>query len=538
MDRGDRKRGWCAPAALVFTLFFAAFTICGRGRVITLDALGMLAVTKSIVDEGSVAVSPSFAAAGAVPGRGGRYYVQWGIGKSLANVPFYLAAKAFAAAVPRFPQEHVTHLFVSQLNPILTALTCACLFRFCLFLTLTPRQALGLAALYGFGTIAFVYAKDDMSEPLAALLILAGIYAAILHARSGRVGWALASALALGGAVATRYVLAYVPALVGLYLLGNRLAPAGGRRRTSSASLALYFGVLGAFALALAYYNYVRFGSVGETGYDKVGYGIGAFSFFSARFLEQLVALLVSPGRGLFFYMPFLVVSVLGVRPFLRAHGREAVLLGATALGSLVLVAGYDIYDGGPWSWGPRFLIPVLPLLMPVVGYGLRHTLVHTRPGFLAVALLITASVLIQAPAVVAPWVRYIVEVGVKGEHGEAVDYVWGLSDSQPVQQPRVAYEVLSKSDAERRATRPESWKESWSGEQHLKHSRGLNLPDLWFVRLYYEGISRAALAAALGSLAVLLALSARALLSRPEFRPGRPGPTPAPEPAAAHVPG
>jgi hypothetical protein len=79
--------------------------------------------------------------------------------------------------------------------------------------------------------------------------------------------------------------------------------------------------------------------------------------------LKGLVWNLVSPYRGLVFYAPATLLFVFGFAAFGRMHKRQLLLICAIVVYVLMLYSGWWAWHGG-WCWGPRFLVPVMPLLL------------------------------------------------------------------------------------------------------------------------------------------------------------------------------
>jgi hypothetical protein len=98
--------------------------------------------------------------------------------------------------------------------------------------------------------------------------------------------------------------------------------------------------------------------------------------------------LLVSPSRGLLVYSPVVLVAGLGI-PALIAARRTSPLVGCTlaALAQYTLYATYVVWWGGH-TYGPRYLLDVLPLLLPlaVAGMAALHGSVRTTLGGAALA--------------------------------------------------------------------------------------------------------------------------------------------------------
>ena len=82
----------------------------------------------------------------------------------------------------------------------------------------------------------------------------------------------------------------------------------------------------------------------------------------NASFITALVANLVSPGRGLLVYNPFLMVTLAGSAIWFRQlYRRPFFVFGLTWFGLQYLsIAGFRHWWGG-WSYGPRLLVDALP---------------------------------------------------------------------------------------------------------------------------------------------------------------------------------
>lgn len=99
------------------------------------------------------------------------------------------------------------------------------------------------------------------------------------------------------------------------------------------------------------------------------GYGLIASGYrhglVSLDRLFGAAGLLVSPNRGLFVYTPVALLGVAGLCRQIRPGGPRDPLLasfGIAALAHLLLVGTYNEWWGG-WSFGPRYLVDILPLL-------------------------------------------------------------------------------------------------------------------------------------------------------------------------------
>ncbi len=227
------------------------------------------------------------------------------------------------------------------------------------------------------GTFLWAYVADSYIEPWAA----AGLAFSAAELLSGRMRPPAGAALraASGAAVAfslrpVAWVLAPVLVLAGL--LRWKTEP-GGRRRS------LWFlAFLGLGLAAAAMLNWVRNGSPWDFGHGFVG----QIPFVHGP-LTGLLRTTVLPGRGVVFYAPVVLAAFLAVN---RLPGPARVLCFGAPVVLLLVSARWFVWHGGS-SWGPRFLLPVLPLLVaPAV----------LAPRRLA-ALLLALGAVVNLPGVV-----------------------------------------------------------------------------------------------------------------------------------------
>jgi hypothetical protein len=145
-------------------------------------------------------------------------------------------------------------------------------------------------------------------------------------------------------------------------------------------------------------YNFYRFGRVSSfhTGWD-----------FSIRFFPVgLAGLLISPGGGLLWFCPCVILALLALR---KITSRQLEVWTIVALSSafLLLHSLWIAWSGGS-SWGPRLLLPVLPGLVALTG-----TLKWGGRKLLVAAALI--GFLVNVPTMFSFYKRYISEAGEEG---------------------------------------------------------------------------------------------------------------------------
>jgi hypothetical protein len=77
---------------------------------------------------------------------------------------------------------------------------------------------------------------------------------------------------------------------------------------------------------------------------------------------KAFIGNLVSPGRGILLFFPLSILSSIGLRKLFHNDRWLAWVLTGFLFGTLLLYSAWKDWGGGI-SWGPRFLIPLLPYL-------------------------------------------------------------------------------------------------------------------------------------------------------------------------------
>ena len=253
----------------------------------------------------------------------------------------------------------------------------------------TPAIALG-TAYYPFATAFYAHA------PAANLIIVAAF---LLFRRDGPPWLDALAGTAAGFAVVFDYPAAIAVIACGLSLLLLR----------PRAIVLFIAGGLVPLAVLLTYHT-VTLGSPLATPYDFQNpvFKPESGGQFGGPNLRVLTALLFSPFRGLLVYSPVVVSALPGALTLWRRgtddmdakRGRAYVLLAATTLFAwLLLNSSYFTWHGG-YTTGPRFIVPAVVLLGPLIASGWSRLPVLTT-CLLAVSMLnqlAIATVWLQVP--------------------------------------------------------------------------------------------------------------------------------------------
>jgi hypothetical protein len=366
-------------------------------------------MSRALAEEGTFAIDAVLRDWGPVDDkaiRDGKLYSSKAPLQSLLGAAIYPAAapltRALGLPVTKRSQTTVLRIFGSALLGIaFSSLLLAWSRRRAAELGAPERSGTALGLVLALGTMLYPYALTFTGHLLAALAAGGTILGTIALARRpvGSAGWR-GVALLLGAAGASAPFAEYPAALVaGPMLLAALYLTPGLRARVEAALLMLVGGAL-PFAIGL-WAHAKMWGSPLKTGYSflenqsyvKV-HGSGFFGVGAPK-AEALLGALFSPGTGLFFFSPVLVVGLVALvarlfgAPKIATSRRAPALPRALAVASIVglvlellFIAGHNGWRGG-WTLGPRYIIPVAPLL----GLWAIEALGRPRLASLALAL-------------------------------------------------------------------------------------------------------------------------------------------------------
>ncbi|MBU0511469.1 MAG: hypothetical protein KKD28_08130 [Chloroflexi bacterium] len=433
-----------------FGLLLAALISTAGGHVVGGDEETMFRVTQNLLAGRGLAVGREmitipaqdaslflpdtpepFWTTSAVPGRGGYTYSKYGIGQSLAAVPLYLLGGIGGGLLT--PENHsqpegwAARLAVSMLNPLALAGCGWLLVRFgrALGYRTSTSRWIALAAI--FTSMAWPYVKTFYPQPGVMFLVLGAVYMAYRWRGTLDQHWLWGLSLACGAAILFRLsTIIILPAIV-LYL--TLAAPA---HRRWDWILPLAVGVAAALGVT-AGYNWLRFGSIFTTGYDEIAWTTPA--------ILGLYGLLVGPGKGILLYAPMLILGVAAWDLFARQHRAEFWLFTGLWLSYLAFYAPYNFWTGG-FNWGPRFLLPVLPLAFLPLGVLLEDR--NTRLARVLFATFFIIGLIVQIPAILVDHSRYLFQSFAGADISQAYGQtILSVEHSPIVRQWPVALDLL-----------------------------------------------------------------------------------------------
>ena len=426
-----RWRKWTVPLALlvvVFAIDFAAMP----GIWCVGDPFAWREETRSLVRDHVLHVNAQFARSFGEPGqyfvvnhKNGLWYSKYGIMNSLMALPPTALEYLVHGRVPGVGEP--SDLFIFNLYDILLSLlVCGLLYRITGWYTDRSwiRVVYVLAVCYS--TFYWFYQRAQDSKIYEVLFYTGAFYFLMIYLRGLRSSrgqrerrhqlallgtWGFVTALLL-----TRVVYGLlIPTIWLLVLYAARKSGNGSGWRFRAPDIAclllppvLAIGVL-------AWINQVKFGAPWLMGYDQWRPSV---RWPNGRWQDGIWGILFDPQASMLLHFPILIFALLAVREFYHRHRLDTVVIFVLPLG-LFLFLTKLVGWRGEWSYGPRYMIFMLPVLaLPFVVFLERLAEAPWRPANLALAattmIALTYSTYLQYQAIRLDfWAMYYISYGV-----------------------------------------------------------------------------------------------------------------------------
>ena len=401
---------------IFFFVLLIILIMSAGGHIVQGDAETMFRVTQNLLNGSGISVGKeSFIFPGqpapllpakdvevittsAVPGLGGKTYSKYGMGQSLLAMPLYFLGdwlETIGLGRNRMDIDGwSSRLWVSMLNPIALAGCGWLMFVMGGEFGYSKRTSLWVSVAALFSTMMWPYVKEFYPQPTVGFFLLLAVFAAYRWKISRNSVWCWVLSGSLGFMIMIRLSSAIVLVPFVVYLFS--ISPGSKKWRWIGR---LFLGIgLGLFWTAL--YNQVRFGSFLETGYHE--------AVWDNPFFLGMYGLLFSPGKGIFLYAPLTILSGIGLWMLARQYKAESLLFSGISLTLLVFYAPYRFWTGG-FNWGPRFLLPIIPLLiLPLGGLLEDNVIIGAKTMFI---ILFCFGFFVQVPAILVDHSRYMFQI-------------------------------------------------------------------------------------------------------------------------------
>jgi hypothetical protein len=402
---------------LIGVTLFAYYLLVLGGHHYSIDGIVMFQTAKRLFFHRSLVLDP--------PVLWGTTVIRaskWSLGLTLAYLPPLALASPLFYWVPSLQEipynpslpynpalySNLPYLLCSWLNPLITAVTGCLVFRLARLLALTPRWAVAAALAYGVASPAAAYARFDFAQPLAGLVLTAAAWRLLTTSPAFPLRPLFLTGAILGFAFLTRPEFAVLIAWILAWML---FRCRGMSRRALLERVAILAGPVG---IAVGIYfaiNWFTFGGPFDTGHKPLAL---LFPGSPLGTLQGAIGLLASPDHGLLFFCPLAWLALPGLVRLIKERNPAGALFAGLSGAALVLYGSFGRGWWGGASWGPRFLIPVVPLVILASAFwafrasgGVRRS---GRTLFLtlgALGVVVTWTAILADPVLYLAWIQH-----------------------------------------------------------------------------------------------------------------------------------
>jgi len=249
-------------------------------------------------------------------------------------------------------EETFTFLFY---GPLITAISTAILFAICRTYNFSIKIAITVAFLYGFTTMAWAYSSTAMSVILVSMTVLLSFYFYRKFVKNQNFFSLIFCGFSLGASVLVRYDSFIIVVIILVFLIGTILKNKSKLKNLTCLLIPLFF-----CAIIFMGINYIQFGTFLEYGFKSES---GSLVGNTSPIHVGVFGLLFSPGAGLFIFSPILFTIFVSFFDFYKKDKSSFLIFSAYFVSMLVFFGNLETWHGFV-SWGPRYLLPVIPFLL------------------------------------------------------------------------------------------------------------------------------------------------------------------------------
>jgi hypothetical protein len=351
-------------------LTFAMFVFASPGRLDTIDAMPRAEVAANLVTLGRPEITdPRLFDHPVVSNNGEWYYSPYSAPPSLFGaVTVAMGRAAFGGS----PSRDILYFLLA--TAALASAGMVLLLDICRRLGVQAPAALATCVVTAGATLFLPYGGSAFDQAQHAAVAMGAVWATVRALQSPAGAAWFVPGLFVGLGLAYREV-------HGIWILGPMAAAASalsGRTRLA-ALVKLAAGLVPGVALVLVW-NIWRTGSVMPPGVADAGHQL------FGNPLVGLLGLTLSPGKGLLWYSPPVLLGLLGLRGLFRQHRAAALTIVGVAAPHTAVYACFTFF-GGDWCWGPRYMLVPAVVLMAAAPWCALPS--YARRGVIALGLVV-----------------------------------------------------------------------------------------------------------------------------------------------------
>lgn len=468
---------------LILTVLFSLSIIFSSGFIENPDTQLRLSQTRFLVENNSITIVDGVGE----PTHGniaynsnGDAYSVYNPGQTILFIPLYLFAHKFN--ILGLNTYYSSAFLASFVSYIIYGFIILIFFKIGIYLNISNKRTFITTIIFAFTSYCFANAQDSYEQIYEAVFILF-VWLLLLKMKNyNSIKNIIIISLMIGFGIIFRNTI--ILAIPGIIILLN-----------NNKGRFIFLLGLTPFIVIILSFNYLRFDNPFDTGYSSawnLAFEVERDNGFSLSLLpKHIFGLLFSFGKGLIIFSPTIILAFYGIIKGYKHHRKYIISILITGTLYVLLYGANFAWHGSAWSWGPRYIIPIVPLMY----IGLFF--IDFRKNKLIISTLIIVSFFIQLSAVSVFYKRHLIkELDAYGDIFWKDEYFF-MPKHSPIKGQFIALsEIIEKgTDHDYQMYLPQGpWKNEArpaSQEMMLDSSIDLNSINFWWFRtLYFKGVN------------------------------------------------
>lgn len=249
---------------------------------------------------------------------------------------------------------YIIAFFISFLNYFVLGLIGCLLFEFGQHFKVSFKKNILCVLTFVFTSYCFSHSQDSYEHIYEGFFVLLSFFYALKLNRTKQLRYLFLTSISIGIGLIFRTTTALV--IPGILIL-----------ITNWKKRFYLLTFIFPFFTFLLWYNYFRFDNILNNGYSdawELAFNKSAGTAFNILNIpKHIFGFIFSPSKGLLFFSPSIILGIIGWRIAPKPLNRLLASVCITVFFYLVIYGANFAWHGSAWCWGPRYIIPVIPLV-------------------------------------------------------------------------------------------------------------------------------------------------------------------------------
>lgn len=332
----------------------------------------------------------------------GKFFSSYGLGMALILVPFYFIGHLTAEIFKQIPHDYITQFAVSLANPVILSLLAVVLFKLLRELQYSLKVSFISIVIYSFCTMSFIYVRSGFAEPMICLLVVMAALEMFRFYKNNDSKNLLFAGICIGYAIfIKKNSLILFPAFLIYFLY---LVFSANKKEKRVLNYAAFFFPIVCSFIAILIQNKLMYGGIAQTEFGGIHDTLLKIRT-DGHPIKGLCHYLFSTGKGYLIYNIALIPAIFAIKDFFKKEKNLCIFIFSLVALNIAYYSWVFTRDS-LFSWGPRYLLPTLPLFTLFFAEFIEKKKTMVRK--ITIGIFASLGFLIQLPAALMNYSGYL----------------------------------------------------------------------------------------------------------------------------------